>query len=85
MNEQRDPTKTLYEGLCVGGPVDGRIVASRFPRGILVVDRSNDRCWIYDYDAGRFTVRETEGRPLNRDKRMYAALEDRDFDVLAVP
>jgi hypothetical protein len=51
--------ETLYAGIAVGGPLDGKEVEGRFPGGILLVDKPSNRAWVYDYyaDQGKFYVR----------------------------
>lgn len=82
------PDRILYTGTCRGGPLDGHEATSRAPGGLLVVDRPNNRCWLYAFcpsGAGdQFIVREHEGRELDHDKRM-AAVEDPRIDIVAVP
>lgn len=49
----------LYSGIAVGGPMDGQVVESRFPGGILFVDKPSNRAWLYDFytDQGKFYLR----------------------------
>src|SRR4026209_1556969 len=44
----------LYTGQAVGGPLDGEMLSSRFPNGVLVVDKSNSLVHIYDFLQGKF-------------------------------
>jgi hypothetical protein len=80
----------LFAGPATGGPVDGRHLHSRCPKGILVADRPTRRVWIYDYTPGPlsaqlgvFVAREPDGRSEDVDRRWRAALEP-DFDVVAL-
>ncbi len=52
-------TDTLYSGLAVGGPMDGKQVESRFPGGILFVSKPTNKAWVYDYypETNQFIVR----------------------------
>lgn len=43
--------KTLYTGIAVGGPMDGKTIEGRYPGGILFVDRPSNQAWLYDYVA----------------------------------
>ena len=83
---------TLYEGVAVGGPLDGKQVESRFPKGFIYADPVGNRVWVYDYHEGatsdtsgltglsQFVAREeTE---LDRDKAIKAAEGDT-YDVRA--
>lgn len=77
----------MYQGRCVGGPLDGQPARSRYPKGFLLVDRPAGQCWIYEWTGTRFEVRDerpmpvhTEG-PVNR----YRAAEEPNYDVLAAP
>lgn len=51
--------KEFYTGLAVGGPVDGLEIEGRYPGGILFVEKSSNKCWLYDYyaEANRFYLR----------------------------
>ncbi len=51
--------ETLYEGLGVGGPMDGRQIESRYPEGVVFVSKPTNRAWIYDFYAeqGKFYAR----------------------------
>jgi hypothetical protein len=76
----------LYEGPCHGGPMDGQIGQSRFPKGFLLVDREVNQCWIYDYnvDTGCFDERnEGRGMPVLTENR-YRAAEESNYDVRSV-
>jgi hypothetical protein len=62
---------------------------SRFPRGLLLVDRPAAKVWIYDYTPGpfgehlgAFTAREPEGRAEDVPSRFRAALEP-EYDVVS--
>lgn len=88
----RSEARVVYEGLAVGGPLDGETVQSRYPKGFLLVDKPNNRAWVYDYDEGhnksgdrladrsRFVAREQY--TLDHAKRLRAA-EEFDYDVRA--
>lgn len=73
----------LYEGVARGGPLHSEALQSRYPEGILAVDKAAGRCWIYDYNDYEFVVREEEGRLVDKDRRVTTADEPR-FDVQAV-
>ena len=80
-----DTPRRTFTGVCAGGPLDGQHVTVRFPSGFLAVNRPANRCWLYDLTGETFTVREPEGRDLDHGKRIFAALDDNEYDVLAVP
>jgi len=77
----------LNQGLAHGGPMDGLEVSSRYPKGVLVVDRPNNLAWLYDWseEAKEFFIRlgYENGQPLEYDARIRAA-EEFDFDVMAL-
>jgi|MudIll2142460700_1097286.scaffolds.fasta_scaffold00081_4 hypothetical protein len=81
--------RTLYTGVGVGGPADGIELVSRFPKGLLVVDRPAGLVHIYDFEAvmsgelGRFVVREEAGRGEDVERRFSAALGS-EYDVISV-
>lgn len=82
----------LYTGRCVGGPLDGQVVESRFPKGFVLVDKNADLAWLYDYTEAQpkpggeifstFQAREADGRTLDHEKRIAAA-EHSEYDVRA--
>lgn len=80
----------LYEGRCIGGPLHGREMVSRFPKGLLLVHKPAEMCWLYDWDDSQkvFRVRvDSAGgiwRDLDTAKRLQAA-EEFDYDVVAMP
>jgi hypothetical protein len=75
----------IFIGVARGGPLDGRSVESRFPKGFLLVDMENEQVWLYDrQDDGAFAMRT--GSPISLadegdDNRWRAADED-DYDIL---
>lgn len=82
--------KVVFNGQCVGGPMNARDGASRFPRGFLLVDRPNNRVWIYDWvgTMRQFLVRTEEGAELisdpDADKNRFRAAEEAEFDIRAL-
>jgi len=76
-----------YEGICFGGPLNGEIMISRFPKGILLVDKQGNKCWIYDWFNDSFTVRDEEAMEVYTvgEKNRYRAAEEPNYDVIAVP
>jgi hypothetical protein len=71
-----------------GGPWDGRDVTDVWEHqdGLLLVDRPNDRVWIYDVatpDGDQLDVRENEGRLLDDNKRL-STCEDPKWAVRVV-
>ena len=75
--------RSIYEGFCVGGPLDEQRGQSRYPSGFVAVDKPNRRAWIYDWSNNHFKVREPDGRPLD-DALRIAAAESTDWDVISV-
>jgi len=78
----------LNKGLAHGGPMHELEVSSRYPKGILVVDRPNNLAWLYDWseEAKVFNIRlgYENGQTLDYDSRIRAA-EEPDYDVRALP
>lgn len=85
--------KELYQGVAVGGPIDGRTLISRarHARGVVLVDKPGNRAAIYQWDAddGEFIHVRNEGeddaegwRSLDHDKRLVAGMGT-DWEVLA--
>jgi hypothetical protein len=85
----------VWSGPCLGGPMNARDGASRFPSGFILVDKESDLVWIYDYipygespTGGAFQVRMRDGEPLISDrdqpKNRIRAAEEVEFDVRSV-
>jgi hypothetical protein len=74
----------LHVGLCHGGPLDGREMVSRYPKGFLLADKSTGRAWLYDWRDNAFHLREPGERQLDGDRAVQAALGD-EYDVVALP
>lgn len=66
-----------------GGPLDGRVMALRRPKGVLVVDKVADIAWVYDLNEDGFLVcRDDSGTALDTEGRIRAAFEN-NYDVIA--
>ena len=70
------------QGVCQGGPLNGKPAMSRFPKGFLLVDKQAGKAWVYDWTGAAFICRDDEPRDLDAEGRMDAA-ESTDWDVLA--
>jgi hypothetical protein len=75
-----DDYNFTYDGVCVGGPYDGYTVSSRCPKGFVLVDRPNNRMWMYDFFAPSFTCRVGGAQPISG---LDAYGDGSDYDVLA--
>lgn len=82
----------MSEFPCVGRPLDGQPLIRRAghgEKGVLLVDRVADACWIYEWDEERqvFVVRdEAPMRPLTEGpKNRYRAAIESSYDVVAAP
>lgn len=77
---------TFYGGIIDDGPppYPGKLMISRFPKGVLLVDPTAGRAWVLDFDAagGRFRCRDAAGVVLDEASRWRAA-EEGDYDVRA--
>lgn len=76
-----------YEGVCFGGPMNGRDIVCRFPKGFLLVDKPNNKCWIYEWDGkALFLVRNEEPMELFSEgpKNRFRAAEESNYDVVAL-
>lgn len=74
--------RELYTGVALGGPLGTEDVVSRFPRGLVCVDKVERKAWIYDYTVdGNFLCRDDNGMPLDDEKR-WAAAEGVEYDVV---
>lgn len=78
-----------YIGQCVGGPLHNVTMTSRFPKGILIINRLTGRVWIYDWNDATFTVRSDEPMKLiydeTADVNYWRAAEESNYDVIAFP
>jgi hypothetical protein len=79
--------RSEWSGPCLNGPYRGVTLTSRFPKGVLLVDRPGNRAWIYEWVGGAFQVRDSEPTELISDRnapknRWRAALEP-NYDVKA--
>lgn len=70
----------LFVGVCHGGPMNGREGESRFPKGFVLMDEADSRCWVYDRHGDGFIARAVQ--PLNRVGAEKAA-EEANYDVRA--
>lgn len=76
-----------FEAMCRGGPLNGEKLLSRFPKGVLLVDRPSNRCWIYERRGDLFVVRNEEPMPILTEgpKNRRRAAEESNYDVVAAP
>lgn len=81
--------KTLYEGPCFGGPLNGQDMVSRFPKGFLLVDKPNNRCWIYEWSVPALAFKVRDESPMQvqteGEKNRYRAAMEPNYDVIAAP
>ena len=71
-----------YTGTARGGPLDGRTVQIRCPKGFLLIDRPQRQVWIYDRGPGGALVSVSDQpETLDDDKRWQAADGD-EYDIL---
>jgi hypothetical protein len=81
-----DPVeRPTYDYACLGGPLEGQRVISRFPDGFLLVEKPTGLAWLYDrsqVDDPRWMMRD--GSPFIWDTvRSHAAAEGNTYDVIA--
>lgn len=83
--EAFDPPR-WYAGLIEGGPqpYPGKLLVSRFPAGVLLLDKSVGRAWVYDLDAagGLYRCRNDSGAPIDEAGRWRAA-DEPNYEVRA--
>lgn len=81
----------MYSGQCVGGPLNGQTIQSRFPKGFLLVNRPAAEIAIYEWKGDHFEVRTNgvggwrmnEVTDTNERKNRYRAALEPNYDVLA--
>lgn len=81
-------TGRLYEELCVGGPLNGRVQLSRFPGGFVLGDKPRHMVWIYRWDGEVWRVDPGGHAGDNRwlsDAGIIAAMQGEQFDVISLP
>lgn len=70
-----------YTGPCIDGPIDGKRMSSRYPKGFLYVDKPNSRAWVYEWKNGAFVVQNAAPDVLNIAHMRWTARERFDWDV----
>jgi hypothetical protein len=84
----------VYQGMCVGGPMDGQTITARGDDGFIAVDRPATACWVYKADRanGRFLlctapdpslIDEDGTRALDEDR--VAGAPSKGLDVVVLP
>jgi hypothetical protein len=65
-------------------PYPGKLLVSRFPSGVLLVDRVAGQAWVLDFDpsGGIYRCRDSAGAPLDESGRLRAA-EEPNYEVRA--
>jgi hypothetical protein len=69
MAEQSRAARELYTGACVNGPAQWLTLVSRFPGGIILVDKGQGKYWKYEFrpglasGAGTFSTNDVNGKP----------------------
>lgn len=85
------PSKNLYTGQAVGGPMAGETLATEYPKGIIIVDRPKGLVWIYDWntDTRNFTVRDSDPQQLKWSQEdqfnIRRAMEENNYEVRSHP
>lgn len=80
-------SEELYTGTAIGGPMNGEELISRYPKGVLVVDREANRCWVYKLTGVTyFLERDDDGseeRTIVELKLENTAINEFDYDVIS--
>ena len=85
------PSKSLYTGLAVGGPMAGEVLTTDYPKGIVIIDRPRGQMWIYDWDLEKknFSVRGSEPQVLQWSQEeqynIRRAMEENNYEVRSHP
>jgi hypothetical protein len=84
MSQVNKYEKQLFEGVAHGGPYDGLTLESRFPKGILFVDKPTETAIVYDWAGYEEGFRARTERPVALDHtgRLRAA-DEPNYDVRA--
>lgn len=74
----------IFQGRCVGGPLDGRTYVIRKPAGFVLADKITATGWFYDRAGDEFRLRD--GQPVRlRQPDAVAIASGDDYDVIAPP
>lgn len=85
------PSKTIYKGEAVGGPLAGEILSTDYPKGIIIIDRPKGRAWVYDWtpNANNFVARSNEPDVLQWSQaenfNIRRAMEENNYEVRSHP
>ena len=78
--------RRLFVGVAVGGPMDGQELMSRFPRGLLLVDKPAHQSWLYQWEdpPGQFVCLDSAPRVDDFAWRWRIA-DEHAYEVVAAP
>lgn len=83
------PTKALRQGVAVGGPLEGDVLTTDYPKGILLVDRIKNLSWLYDWNSveEKFYCRGEETLTWLQDAQynVRRAMEENNYEVRSHP
>ena len=81
-------TGRVFQAMCVGGPLHGRVQLSRYPGGFVLGDKPRHMVWIYRWDGEAWTLDRAghagDNRWLSEAGVLSAAMGD-EFDVICLP
>ncbi|GAB7053136.1 hypothetical protein [Catenuloplanes indicus] len=83
-------TGRVFEAICEGGPLHGRVQLSRFPGGFVLGDKPRHMVWIYRWDGHARVWRVDPGGHAGDNRWLseaaaIAAAESDLFDVICLP
>lgn len=85
------PSKTIYKGEAVGGPLAGEILSTDYSKGIIIIDRPKGHAWVYDWtpDYAEFVARTEEPEILQWSQaeqfNIRRAMEENNYEVRSHP
>lgn len=44
----------MFHGTCINGPINGTLIASRYRKGFLLVNKEKSLFWTYNWDGTNF-------------------------------
>lgn len=73
--------RALYEGQAIGGPLDGQIVNSRYPDGLIVVSRTRMLSGIYKRTEDKTYVYQEDDSYVKDVEKLEKMAEGNNYDI----
>jgi len=73
--------RSLFQGKATGGPLDGQEIESRFPAGLIVIDRAQKLSGVYHRQHDKGFVYVEDNSWVNDRSKLDQAAASADFDI----